>query len=123
MLKAFVTEANYQDGTVASWLLRFLAALFPTLALIWADKAYRGQFVDEADELDIEIDIVSADPGQRGFQVQPRRWVVERTFAWLSNYRRLSKDYEQWVHSSDSMVYAAMTHLMIRRLARLRASN
>lgn len=123
MLKAFVTEANYQDGTVASWLLRFLVALFPTLALIWADRAYQGRFVDEADKLGVEIEIVRADPGQSGFQVQPRRWVVERTFAWLSNYRRLSKDYEQWVHSSDTVIYAAMIHLMVRRLARLRASN
>ena len=122
-MKAFVTEANYQDGTVASWLLSFLMALFPSLVLIWADKAYRGRFVDEAEKLDVEIEIVSADPDQRGFQVQPRRWVVERTFAWLGNYRRLSKDYEQWVRSSDAVVYAAMTHLMLRRLARLRASN
>lgn len=93
------------------------------LALIWADKAYRGCFVDEAEKFDVEIEIVSADSDQQGFQVQPRRWVVERTFAWLSNYRRLSKDYEQWVQSSDAVVYAAMTHVMLRRLARLRASN
>lgn len=123
MLKAFVSEANYQDGTVASWLIRFLVMLFPALALIWADKAYRGRFIDEAEKFDVDIDIVSADAGQRGFQVQPRRWVVERTFAWLGNYRRLSKDYEQWVHSSDAVIYAAMTHLMVRRLARLKESN
>ena len=122
-MKAFVTEANYQDGIVASWLLRFVIALCPMLALIWADKAYRGSFVDEAEKFDVEIEIVSADSDQQGFQVQPRRWVVERTFAWLSNYRRLSKDYEQWVQSSDAVVYAAMTHVMLRRLARLRASN
>ena len=63
------------------------------------------------------------DPGQKGFQVQPRRWVVERTFAWLSNYRRLSKDFEQWMQTSDAAIYAAMSHLMVRRLARLRAAK
>lgn len=97
--------------------------MFPSLALIWADKAYRGQFVDEAEALDVEVDIVGADHDQLGFEVQPRRWVVERTFAWLGNYRRLSKDYEQWVQSSDAVVYAAMTHLMVRRLAQLRGAN
>ena len=56
---------------------------------------------------------------QPGFQVIPWQWVVERTFAWLGNYRRLSKDYEYWVYTSDAMIYAAMVHVMVRRLARL----
>jgi putative transposase len=59
---------------------------------------------------------------QLGFQVIPRRWVSERTFAWLGNYRRLSKDYEYWVYTSDALIYAAMVHVMVRRLARLQAA-
>lgn len=120
-MKAFVTEANYQDGTVASWLVAWLAQHFPRLVKIWADRAYRGRFVDAAEAQGIAVEIVRPDPGQKGFQVQPRRWVVERTFAWLSNYRRLSKDFEQWMQTSDAAIYAAMSHLMVRRLARLRA--
>ena len=123
VLKAFVTEAHYQDGTVASWLVEWLAQHFPRLAKIWADRAYRGRFVDEAETHGIDVEIVVPDPGQKGFQVQPRRWVVERTFAWLSNYRRLSKDFEEWMQTSDAAIYAAMSHLMVRRLARLRAAK
>jgi transposase len=123
VIKAFVTEANYHDGTVASWLVGSVARACPRLAKIWADKNYRGLFVDAAKLLHIDVEIVCGQPGQVGFQVQPRRWVVERTFAWLSNYRRLSKDYEQWVSTSDAMIYASMSHLMLRRLARLRSQK
>jgi putative transposase len=122
VLKAFVTEANYQDGTVASWLVEWLAQHCPRLTKIWADRAYRGRFEEEAQRQGINVEIVVPEPGQKGFQVQPRRWVVERTFAWLSNYRRLSKDYEQWMQTSDATIYAAMSHLMVRRLARLKAA-
>ena len=123
VLKAFVTEANYHDGVVASWLISFLVSLFPFLALVWADQAYGGEFRKAAEDEGLEVEIVKRQPDQEGFEVLPRRWVVERTFAWLGNYRRLSKDYEEWVQTSDATIYAAMTHLMVRRLARLRASN
>lgn len=123
VLKAFVTEANYHDGIVASWLLPCVVEACPRLKKIWADKAYRGTFVECAEKLGIDVEIVCREPDQTGFQVQAQRWGVERTFAWLSNYRRFSKDYEQWVHTSDANIYAAMTHLMVRRLARLRVKN
>jgi transposase len=76
-----------------------------------------------ASDLDLSVKIVYLDDDQQGFEVQPRRWVVERTFAWLMNYRRLSRDYEERMETSDSVIYAAMTHLMGRRLARLRAKK
>lgn len=120
VLHAFVTEANYQDGKVASWLCQRYRSRFPTLKKVWADQSYRGDFVEEGQRLGIEVEIVERKPDQVGFVVQPRRWVVERTFAWLNTYRRLSKDYEYWTQTSDATIYAAMTHLMVRRLARLR---
>jgi putative transposase len=64
------------------------------------------------------LDIIKRSDSQRGFVVLPRRWVVERTFGWLGRYRRLSKDYEELPRTSEAMVYGAMIHLMIRRLAR-----
>jgi len=63
------------------------------------------------------LEIVKRDKDAKGFQVLPRRWVVERTFAWLCRYRRLSKDYEVLTETSEAMIYAAMVHLLVRRLA------
>lgn len=93
MLKAFVTEANYQDRAVGSWVVPLLHDKFPRLKKLWADGAYRGEWLDNLpDDFPIDIEIVEREPGQRGFTVIPWRWVVERTFAWLNQYRRLSKD-------------------------------
>ncbi|MBE9204794.1 transposase, partial [Synechocystis salina LEGE 06099] len=61
--------------------------------------------------------VVSKKQGQKGFEVLPRRWVVERTFAWFGRYRRLSKDYEYLLTTSETMLYVAMVHLMLQRLA------
>ena len=115
VLKAFVTEANCHDGTVGTWLLAEIKRCFPDLKKIWADGTYKGEFVEHAKALGIEVEITTNLAGT-GFQVLPWRWVVERTLAWLGNYRRLSKDYEYWVTTSDAMIYAAMIHLMVRRL-------
>lgn len=121
LLKAFVSEAQCADGTVGVWLLAGLRDRFPRLTKLWADGTYRGPFVDQAAALNIDVEITTRLSEQLGFQVIPRRWVSERTFAWLGHYRRLSKDYEYWVYTSDAMIYAVMVHLMVRRLARLRA--
>ena len=64
------------------------------------------------------LEIVKRSDDQKGFVVLPRRWVVERTFAWLSRYRRLSKDDEFLPESSEAMIYIAMIHIMVRRLAK-----
>lgn len=116
-----MTEAHYQDRTVAQWLLRMVQDKFPRLKKIWADGGYPGEFVKQAAKQGIDVEIVKRNPDANGFEVLPRRWVVERTFAWLGHCRRLSKDYEYWMQTSDAMVYLAMTRLMARRLARLRS--
>ena len=123
VLKAFVSEAHYYDGTVGVWLLPGLKKRFPRLKKLWADGTYAGTFVEQAYTLAIDVEITTRLSDLPGFQVIPRRWVSERTFAWLGNYRRLSKDYEYWVYTSDATIYAVMVHIMVRRLARLQAAD
>ena len=67
----------------------------------------------------IRLDIVKRPEGIKGFLLLPKRWIVERTFDWLSRYRRLSKDDEYETHTSEAMIRVAMIHLMVRRLARM----
>ncbi len=91
----------------------------PRMKRVWADGGYSGEpFAEWAlKELGWEIEITYRPEGSKGFQVVPRRWVVERTFAWICKFRRLSKDYEYLVENSESFIYAAMIHIMLRRLA------
>jgi putative transposase len=106
-----------QDRDGAKALLEPLKASLPRLSRLWADGSYAGGFVEWAGEaLGWTVEIVSKAKGQQGFVVLPRRWVVERTFAWCGKYRRLSKDYETGTDSSEAMVYLAMTHRMLRHL-------
>jgi putative transposase len=70
----------------------------------------------------VRLECVERDPAVKGFQKLSRRWVVERTFSWFGNARRLSKDYEYHLQSSEAMIYAAMIRIMVRRLAAQSAS-
>jgi len=99
-------------------LLRRLGGACKQLRVIWADGAYRGQVVEWVfPHFWFRFQPVLGSDGQRGFPVRPRRWSVERTWAWLNQYRRLSKDYEVLPTSSEAMIYLAMIRLMSRRLA------
>lgn len=121
VLVVLVHKASIQDRTGAKSLLqRAKKKGFQRLALIWADGGYSGQpMIDWVGDLAGWIlKIVERAQDATGFVVLPRRWVVERTFAWLGRYRRLSKDYEQLPQTSEAMIYAAMVHLMLKRLAR-----
>lgn len=85
---------------------------------IWADGSYRGSLVAWVEEtFGWKLDIVEKQEGQVGFQVLPKRWIVERTFAWLVRQRRLARDYERLPETSEAFIYAAMIRLMLRRLA------
>jgi putative transposase len=116
-----VTPADLSDPAGARKLLAGLAPLVPRLQKIWADAAYRGK--DLADWCEQYggwvLEIVEREPGTRGFQVHPRRWVVERCFAWWSRNRRLSKDYERKVQTSETLIELVTIRLRLRRLSRV----
>jgi len=118
LLDVLVTPASVQDRDGARRLLTGLAGFCKKLRLIWVDGAYRGPLVDwVAQKFSFRLEPVSHPKGQKGFVLLARRWVVERTFAWLNLHRRLSKDYERLPQSSEAFIYIAMTRIMLRRLA------
>jgi putative transposase len=119
LLAVVVTAASVQDRDGARLLLSHLRGACKKLRLIWVDGGYRGQLLDwVAEHCRFRLQLVLRSDDQKGFAVLPRRWVVERTFAWLSHSRRLSKDYERLTLSSESWIYIAMIRIMVRRLAR-----
>lgn len=93
-------------------------ATLSNLLTVWADGGYAGQLPDWVKQQNWGwvLEIVKKAPKQEGFQVLPHRWIVERSFAWLGNYRLLAKEYEYSTQSSESNIYLAMIHLMLRRL-------
>jgi len=119
VLAALVHEANIQDPHGAVPLLRALRQSFPDLAHIFADRVYRGPQLREAIDPcgPWTIQIVERPPGVKGFQLLPRRWVVERTFAWLGRSRRLAKDFEATIASATAWLLLANLRLLSRRLA------
>jgi len=118
LLDVLVHAANVQDRDGAKPLLNRLRGRFPRLELIGADGSYRGPLEEWTTRVTgFILQIVRRDPDRKGFYVLPRRWVVERTFGWFGRYRRLSKDDEEVPQSRESMIYIAMIHLMVRRLA------
>ena len=117
ILLVVVHAANIQDRDGAKLVLQQILGCFPRLTKIWVDGGYAGQLIEWAAQLGGWIlEVVNKLGGTVGFVVLPKRWIVERTFAWLGKYRRLSKDYEQDPQSSESMVYLAMINLMVHRL-------
>lgn len=119
LLKVVVTKANVSDQAGLKQLLAAISGKLSRLGVIKADEAYRGQdfsaWVEQAYQRSLEI--VERPKGVKGFQVQAQRWIVERTLAWIGNYRRLSKDYEVLPETSETFIYLAMVDLMTKRLA------
>jgi len=117
ILAVLITPANVQDRDGAKLLLEQVCDLFPRLTTIFADGGYTGQLVTWVRETcGWLLSIVKRTAV--GFEVLPKRWIVERTFAWLTRYRRLARDYELQPDTVEAMTYAAMVHLMIRRFAK-----
>ncbi len=112
-----VHAAGESDAEGGAWVLFERASHRASLLVVWADQAYRGDLVTDAADL-AQLDLVIVDrPAQtRGFHVLPKRWVVERTFAWLCRNRRLSKDYEQLPAVSEAFLSIASIARMLKNL-------
>jgi len=133
VMKAKVHPADLADRDGAAMLLDGVAEAFPRLSHLWADAGYRGTALREwlTEGLGLTLEIVQrrrrwrwVPPGAEppllpaGFEVIKRRWVVERTFAWISRNRRMSKDYEFLAETTEALVYIVMIRLMLKRLAK-----
>ena len=117
LLALVVQPADIQDRDGADAVLQRAGAQTQRVTHLWADAAYRGPFARWVrDYWGWTVAVVQRDPAVPGFTVQPRRWVVERTFAWLGRWRRLSKDYEESPASSQTWIELAMCALLLRRL-------
>jgi putative transposase len=118
LLTIVVTAASTQEREGARLVFARLHGSSKKLRRLWVDGGYRGAPLAEwvTARFRFVLEVVLRGEAQKGFAVLPRRWVVERTFAWLSFNRRLSKDYEVLTDNSEAMIYIAMTRLMLRRL-------
>ena len=120
ILAVVVHAADVQDAEGAKLVFAAIRGRFSRLRLVWADGAYArlaGWVHAWRPAWPVRLEVVPRRLAH-GFEVLPRRWVVERTFAWLGRYRRLSKDYEATCSSSEAFVKLAMSHLMARRLVK-----
>lgn len=132
VLNVVVHPADIGDRDGAHLVLAPVPTTYPQLQHLWADQGYSGQLADwVAEELGLVLELVHRPPRWEwvtadeqptsmptGFTIQPRRWVVERTLAWIGRYRRMSKDYEFLPTSVEAFIYLAMSRLMLARLAR-----
>jgi putative transposase len=120
LLVVLVTVASADDGTIAPEVLRQLTVEHRSrLRNIWADSKYRNHRLENwlvETEAGYRVEVVSRPLGSVGFVKQPQRYVVERTFGWLGRYRRHSRDYERYTHSSEAMIKVSSIHRMLRLL-------
>jgi putative transposase len=108
--------ASVEDRDGGGPLLRASRHIFPFIQRVFADSGYAGEKIITATLIAVEI--VRKNPDQIGFAVNPRRWVVERFFAWIGRNRRLAKDFEATIDSARAFLYVASVMLLVRRIAR-----
>src|SRR4051794_35193679 len=121
LLAVVVHPANIQDrdGAKLVFAKAKLLGAWPRLERVWADGGYAGKLIGWVSSFcQWVLEIVKRNDDVKGFKLLPKRWVVERTFSWLSNCRRLSKHYEYWNETGEAMIHVAMIRLMLRRLTK-----
>ena len=118
ILMVVVHAADIQDRDGAKLVFRKLRGLYPRLKRIWADGGYAGKLIDWTKRVGRwTLEIVKRSDKVVGFAVLPKRWIVERTFGWIGRYRRMSKDYEMLIPSSEAMILIVMINVMVHRLS------
>lgn len=116
LLSVKVHAANIHDTSSGIWAAETALLNYPEIQKFCADAGYRGSFVDAMKEkFQMEVDVVKRSDSEH-WRILPKRWIVERTFAWLNNYRRLSKDYEINVVYAESMIKIAASYILLKRL-------
>jgi len=121
VLAVVVHAANIQDRDGAKLVFARAKGRGPWARMerVWADGGYAGKLIGWVSaQCQWVLEVVKRTDDLKGFKLLPKRWVVERTFSWLSNYRRLSKHYEYWDETGEAMIHLAMIHLMLRRLTK-----
>jgi putative transposase len=119
VLAVVVHAADVQDRDGAKLVFERVHHWLLRLRIIWADGGYAGKLVEWVKfSMSWVLEIVKRPANRKGFQILPRRWIVERAFGWFNRYRRLSKDYEYLTPSSEVMIQISMIHLMLQRLHR-----
>src|SRR5262245_37175489 len=118
LIAVVVSSANVQDYHGAKPVLNKVKDRRPRLKVVWVDGIYEKEWLIAwvKSECGWELQVIKRTDDTKGFKLLPKRWVVERTFAWLGRYRRLSKDYERLPETSEAMIQMAMMHIMVRRL-------
>jgi transposase len=116
LLVLLVTAASVQDTTGGRDVVSELAARHPAVVKAWVDSGYKRSVIETGAAHGIDVEVISKDPGQKGFAPLPKRWAVERTFGWWMLHRRLVRDYETLPERSATMIYWAMIDNMGRRL-------
>jgi transposase len=126
VLGCYVSAANVSDVKAAPGVLVWVLQMYQRIVKVLADKGYRGNlgeliqqfFGQEGRQVEVEISQRAEDA--KGFQVEPKRWIVERTWTWLENARILNRDYERLPENHEGMIYVVMIQLMLRRLTKNR---
>ena len=117
LLVVMVMSAYRSESSGGSDILEGVHQKFVTIERVWADSAYGGRLVEYVNKwFRFVLEIIRPSPDQQGFEVHPKRWIVERTLSWLNWSRRLSKEYEMRTESSEAMIKIAMIRLMLKRI-------